>query len=137
MKSTSVIASSLGVAAMTMLFAAPASAGAGDWDYQGSDVFTTQSKNFSSGGGSFKVCLTPGSKYGSYRLMEEDPFGPDDIVTTHDGIYGTDFGHPDDTDRNRCFVYRDLNSYRDGSNGQAEFYLKKWSGGNSKVHAYD
>jgi hypothetical protein len=111
--------------------------GSGSWDYLGNDVFTTQSKNFSSGGGSFKVCLSKNSKEGGYRLMEEDPANPDDWVPFEDGT-GYEPNYPGiGFDLNGCLTYHNINEYVDGTNGQAELYLKKWSGGNSTVYAYD
>ncbi|MFC7395401.1 hypothetical protein [Scopulibacillus cellulosilyticus] len=113
--------------------------GSGDWDYQGSDVFTHQSRNFKSGGGDFKVCLNKSSKEGNYRLMEEDPFNPDDWVVYDDNPYNYtgDVSFPEDFDSHGCVIYRNIGKYVDGSDHQAEFYLKKWSGGNSTVRAYD
>ncbi|NDU75810.1 hypothetical protein GWI34_24750 [Actinomadura sp. DSM 109109] len=115
----------------------PGPLGAGEWDYQGVDVFTTQSKNFPSGGGNFKVCLSRDSKHGYYRMMEEDPWDEDEYVPSNTGYDDLGFYYPGDTDSQNCFVYRNLNRFRDGDNNQAEFYLRKWTGGNSTVKAYD
>jgi hypothetical protein len=109
---------------------------AGGWDYQGSDEFTKQSAIFKSGGGDFKICLSDDSKEGRYRLMEEDPFNPDDWVYADTNIeYIGDPSFPEDFDENGCFVYKDIDEEVDGD--QAEFYLIKWSGGNSTVTAWD
>jgi hypothetical protein len=103
---------------------------AGVWDYQGSDEFTNQSAIFKSGGGDFKICLNDDNTEGPYRLMEEDPFNPDDWVPA-------EVHFPQDFDSWNCFDYKDIGEYVDGSDNQAEFYLEKYSGGNSTVHAYD
>jgi hypothetical protein len=124
------------VTAAGLLLTSPATAAEerGSWNYQGKDVFTKESRVFPSGGGDFKICLSSGSKYGSYRLMEYDPVGPDDIVSA-DGT-GIDPYFPNDFDVNtNCLVYHDIGDEVDGA--QAEFYLTKWSGGNSTVYAYD
>ena len=128
-------------AAIATLASGPASAAVDSdatvtsgWDYQGSDVFTKQSKNFSSGGGNFRICLTSGSKTGFYRVMEEDPFDPDDYVSD-DGKLEVHF--PGDFTNGGCFTYHHLDRFRDGANNQAEFYVVKWTGGNSTVKAYD
>jgi hypothetical protein len=108
----------------------------GRWEYKGSDVFTEQSKVFYSGGGEFKVCLAEGSKHGQYRLKEQDDWDVDDNVRTYD--HGdTVFYFPTTAERPECFTYRDLDGYRDGDDGLAEFYLIKWTGGNSIVETYD
>ena len=121
------------VALMAML-AGPANAvtpyGAGEWDWVGSDVFTTQSANFYSGGGDFMLCLSSDSKQGQYRLMEEDDFDHDEIVEMY-FYFDTDF------DSAGCKVFHGINSFVDGDNGKAELYLVKWSGGNSTAYAYD
>jgi hypothetical protein len=116
-----------------------ASSGPGGWDYQGSDVFTDQSKNFKSGGGAFKICLSSNSKPGYYQLYEEDPFNPDDEVKNNDGTVGLYFktAQSKDFDSKNCHVWKNVNGYVDGTNGQAEFYLAKYSGGNSTVYAWD
>lgn len=111
--------------------------GSGDWDYQGKDVFTKQSANFKSGGGDFKICLSENSKEGAYRLMEEDSFNPDDWVPADlYGGYSEPF-FPENFDSSGCLVYKDIGEYVDGNDNQAEFYLIKWTGGNSTVYTYD
>ncbi|RAS86424.1 hypothetical protein [Priestia endophytica] len=105
--------------------------GSGDWDYQGKDVFTKQSAIFKSGGGDFKICLSKNSKHGSYRLMEEDPYNPDDLVDLSDPDFPYDF------DADGCYVYEGVDRAIDGNDNQAEFYVIKWTGGNSTVYAYD
>ncbi|MGG3621963.1 hypothetical protein ABES25_00040 [Bacillus gobiensis] len=109
----------------------------GEWDYQGKDVFTDQSKNFKSGGGAFKICLSSDSKPGYYQLYEEDPYNPDDEVKNNDGTVGLYFktAGSKDFDSKNCHVWKDVNGYVDGD--QAEFYLAKYSGGNSTVYAWD
>jgi hypothetical protein len=111
-----------------------ASAGTGDWDYQGSDEFTDESEIFLSGGGDFKVCLSSDSQPGDYQLYEEDPYNPDDIVYTNDGTKSISIPSGNDFQFG-CYVYKNISGYVDGD--QAEFYLKKFSDGNSTVHAYD
>jgi len=137
MKKVTVLAGAVAAGMVTLLAAGPASAGSGEWDFVGVDEFTSQSADFSSGGGDFKVCLQPGSKEGDYRLMEDDPFNPDDLVPAPGTVAGLEFDYPYETDSFGCFVYRDIGSYVDGTNGKAEFYLIKWSGGNSTVEAWD
>ncbi|MDN4075516.1 hypothetical protein [Fictibacillus terranigra] len=114
----------------------PAIAHAGGWDYQGSDVFTHQSKIFLSGGGDFKICLSSNSKSGYYELYDEDPFDRDDVVYSNGirGLYYKTAGSHD-FDSHGCHVFRNIGKYVDGD--QAEFYLAKYSGGNSKVYAWD
>ncbi|MCQ6265134.1 hypothetical protein M1K46_05580 [Fictibacillus sp. WQ 8-8] len=121
---------------LSMLIPTTAHAG---WDYQGSDVFTKQSKNFKSGGGSFKFCLSKNSKEGNYRMMEEDPFNPDDWVSYEEkDPTGYEPSFPNiGFDSKGCVVYHNISKYVDGTDGQAELYIQKWSGGNSKVYAYD
>jgi hypothetical protein len=108
----------------------------GEWEYRGSDVFTEKSKIFHSGGGDLKVCLSEGSKHGRYQLKEQDTWGIDEIVFTRDGG-DSYFWFPITGTRPECTVYTDLNKYRDEEDGQAEFYMLKWTGGNSIVEVYD
>lgn len=110
--------------------------GTGDWDPQGSDEFTNQSEIFLSGGGDFKICLSSDSQPGFYQLYEEDPYNRDDAVYSNGtrGLYYKTAGS-NDFDENGCHVFRNISGYVDGD--QAEFYLKKYSGGNSIVYAYD
>ncbi|MBO0879252.1 MAG: hypothetical protein J2P17_02490 [Mycobacterium sp.] len=60
-----------------------------------------------------------------------------DIVPSNSYVDPLDFRYPYDTDSHGCYVYRGIGSFVDGSNHQAEFYLIKWTGGNSTVKAYD
>ncbi|WP_079529532.1 hypothetical protein [Halobacillus hunanensis] len=119
----------------------PATSFANGWDYQGRDVFTEESKIFKSGGGSFKFCLSSNSKDGTYRLYEEDPYSTDDWVPNSALDSGYDPTFKDGTfgSGNNCIVYRtyDIDEEVDGANDQAEFYIKKWTGGNSTVTVYD
>jgi hypothetical protein len=140
MKKFKMIAIALGVALLvpSSTFASSMeSFGTGDWDDLGEDEFTDQSKNFLSGGGAFKICLSSDSQSGYYQLYEEDPFNPDDEVKNNDGTIGLYFktAGSNDFDENGCHIFNDVNGYVDGD--QAEFYLAKYSGGNSTVHAYD
>ncbi|MGG3574082.1 hypothetical protein ABES80_16625 [Bacillus gobiensis] len=107
---------------------------AGEWDYLGSDVFTNQSKNFKSGGGDFAICLSADSKSSYYQLFEEDPFNPDDKVGS--GLYFKTAGS-NDFDAEGCHIFRDIGGFVDGTDDQAEFYLAKYSSGNSSVRAWD
>lgn len=66
--------------------------------------------------------------------MEYDPIGPDDLVSA-DGIGLDPYNPYDFTGPDNCVVYRNIGDHVDGA--QAEFYLIKWSGGNSTVYAYD
>lgn len=110
--------------------------GAGTWDYLGSDQFTTQSRNFESGGGDFKICLSSNSPHGMYIMWEEDPLNPDDQVRTNDGLLnGLDF--PRDFNSSGCYAFRGISDYVDGANGKAEFYLAGYNGGVATVYAYD
>lgn len=110
--------------------------GAGTWDYLGSDEFTTQSRNFESGGGDFMICLSSDSPHGHYALFEEDPFNPDDQVRTNDGLLnGLDF--PGDFNSSGCYAFRGISGYVDGTNGKAEFYVAGYNGGVATVYAYD
>jgi hypothetical protein len=112
--------------------------GSGDWDSLGSDEFTNQSKIFLSGGGDFKMCLSSNSQPGYYQLFEEDPYNPDDEVISN-GVKGTYFKtagtDSNDFDSNGCHVFKNIGDYVDGD--QAEFYLAKYSSGNSTVTAWD
>lgn len=110
--------------------------GAGTWDYLGSDDFTTQSRNFESGGGDFMICLDSASPHGHYAMFEEDPANPDDQVRTNDGLLnGLDF--PGDFNSSGCYAFRGIGSYVDGTNGKAEFYVAGYNGGVATVYAYD
>lgn len=113
-------------------------AGAGEWDIIGSDEFTNQSEIFESGGGAFKICLSKKSKSGYYELYEEDPYNRDDVVYDN-GVKGLYYktAQSKDFDSKGCHVFKNINKYVDGTNNQAEFYLRKYSGGNSTVIAYD
>ncbi|RAS87133.1 hypothetical protein [Priestia endophytica] len=110
--------------------------GSGDWDSLGSDEFTNQSKIFLSGGGDFKICLSSNSQSGFYQLYEEDPYNRDDAVYSNGirGLYYKTAGS-NDFDSNGCHVFKNISHYVDGD--QAEFYLAKYSGGNSTVTAWD
>ncbi|MDQ0862401.1 hypothetical protein [Bacillus sp. V2I10] len=112
---------------------------AGGWDHQGSDEFTNSSEIFLSGGGDFKICLSSDSQSGHYQLFEEDPYNPDDEVYSNDGTLGLTFNYTipgdHDFDKNGCYVFKNISGYVDGD--QAEFYLEKYSGGNSFVTAWD
>lgn len=109
---------------------------AGGWDNQGSDEFTNQSEIFLSGGGDFKICLSSDSQPGDYQLFEEDPYNPDDEVYSNDGTLYLNFKTPGGNDfPNGCHVFKNISEYVDGD--QAEFYLAKYSGGNSTVTAWD
>jgi len=112
--------------------------GSGDWDSLGSDEFTNQSKIFLSGGSDFKMCLSSDSQPGYYQLYEEDPYNPDDKVVSN-GITGTYFKtagtDSNDFNSNGCHVFENIGDYVDGD--QAEFYLAKYSSGNSTVTAWD
>jgi hypothetical protein len=113
--------------------------GSGSWDYVGYDVFTTQSDPpFKSGGGDFKVCLKNDSKVGTYTLWEEDDFDIDQKVSVKytDPYFPYDFIASGPSGY-KCYIYRSIGEWVDGSNNQAEFYLKKSTGGNSTVRAYD
>jgi hypothetical protein len=116
---------------------AAVTAGEGDWDNQGSDEFTNSSEIFLSSGGDFKICLSSDSQSGYYQLFEEDPYNPDDKVLSNDGTIGLYFktAGSNDFDSNGCHVFKNISGYVDGD--QAEFYLEKYSGGNSFVTAWD
>jgi hypothetical protein len=120
---------------------AAAEYGSGTWDYMGSDVFTSQSKNFPSGGGDFKICLSNDSKEGYYKLWEEDPYAvdkqvPDDYVDGYDPYFPYDFNDSGPSGY-KCLIYHSIGGWVDGDNNQAEFYVTKSTGGNSTVRAYD
>ncbi|SDJ14751.1 hypothetical protein SAMN05216352_12624 [Alteribacillus bidgolensis] len=124
---------------LTFAFIIPfstASAGAGEWDLLGGDRFSDESDIWLSGGGAFKICLSSDSQPGYYRLYEEDPFNRDDVVYSN-GVKGLYFktAGSNDFDSNGCHVFKDIGKYVDGD--QAEFYLKKYSGGESFVWFYD
>lgn len=113
--------------------------GSGEWDYLGYDYFRTQSKIFYSGGGDFMICLDSSSPKGYYYLFEEDPFNADDKVKS--GVY-FDKGSADDFynvgNLPHCHIFKDINAWVDGSNNQAEFYVKRNNDtGEALVGAYD
>ncbi|MCM3347207.1 hypothetical protein [Cytobacillus kochii] len=92
--------------------------GAGEWDYLGSSTFKSKSAVFYSGGGNFRVWISqphagPGFKW-SYRLMEDDPVGDDQIdrfdVPNSAGTYQYEWN---------------VRSFVDGDNKKAEIYLHK------------
>lgn len=68
--------------------------------------------------------------------MEEDPFNPDDWVSYEEEDPTPSFPNHG-FDSKGCIVYHNINKYVDGTVGQAEMYIKKWPGGNSKVYAYE
>jgi hypothetical protein len=117
----------------------------GEWDHQGSDFFTSESKIFLSGGGDFKICLEGHSPTGYYTLYEEDPWNPDDKVkssVTFDGATsktdGFHYEYADIIEDNKfyCHIFSDVNGYVDGD--QAEFYVKKNNSGDEAfVEAWD
>ncbi|MFC7395506.1 hypothetical protein [Scopulibacillus cellulosilyticus] len=108
--------------------------GNGKWDYKGKDVFTHQSKIFKSDGGTFKICLSKNSAQGEYRLYEKDPLYPDLVPS---GISGVGPYFPKEFDLNGCYRFYGINNFIDGPNNQAELYIKKFTGGNSTVYAWD
>jgi hypothetical protein len=127
----------MSVAALVVSLLVPSftfASGTGDWDDLGEHTFTDESKIFLSGGGDFKICLSSDSQLGDYQLYEEDPYNPDDIVYTNDGTKSISIPSGNDFQFG-CYVYKNISGYVDGD--QAEFYLKKFSDGNSTVHAYD
>ncbi|MBP1081874.1 MULTISPECIES: hypothetical protein [Bacillus] len=111
-----------------------ATAAAGEWDLLGGDRFSDESDIWPSGGGDYKICLSSESKPGYYQLFEEDPYNPDDQVKT--GVYFKTAGS-NDFDSNGCHVYKDIGGFVDGTDDQAEFYLKKYSSGESFAWFYD
>ncbi|MFB5660952.1 hypothetical protein [Alteribacillus sp. HJP-4] len=122
--------------ALTLIFFVPisiVSADAGEWDSLGGDRFSDETAIWPSGGGAFKICLSSDSQPGFYQLFEEDPYSFDDKVK-YGGVYFKTAGS-NDFDSNGCHVFSDINDYVD--DGQAEFYLKKYSSGESFVWFYD
>lgn len=85
----------------------------GTWDYIGSSIFFNTTGIAESTGGDFKYCLTAGPS-GWYKLWEDDPVGDDFVgerYLSHD----------------ECAIFRNIGGYVDGSNNEAEFYVKKTS----------
>ncbi|MGG3626582.1 hypothetical protein ABES25_24065 [Bacillus gobiensis] len=129
------------VFSLIMTVSVPFTASAAGWDYMGEDWFRTQSKNFYSGGGDFMICLDSSSPKGNYYLFEEDPYNPDDQVKS--GVYfgnstSDDFYYTESAHGLYCHVFRDVNAWVDGSNNQAEFYVKRYSdNGTVYVEAWD
>lgn len=109
---------------------------AGSWDYKGSDVFTKESRIFKSGGGSFKICISKNSPAGTYWLVEEDSFNPDDWVLPPLTYYGGGFPSGD-FNKYGCYVYKNIGGFVDGRDNQAEFKVTKKTRGNATVRAWD
>ncbi|WNB91163.1 hypothetical protein [Bacillus sp. NEB1478] len=105
---------------------------AAGWDFLGGDRFSDETDIWPSGGGDYKICLSSESQPGYYQLFEEDPYNPDDQVRT--GLYFKTAGS-NDFDSKGCHVYKNIGGFVDGD--QAEFYLKKYSSGESFVWFYD
>ncbi|MCK6258967.1 hypothetical protein LCY76_20560 [Fictibacillus sp. KIGAM418] len=113
-------------AAANGLANAPLLSGSGSWDYIGWDTFTKESEIFRSGGGDFKYCR---DKYDSgtdvIELWEYDPESYNDYVGSRSVAPGD------------CEVFNSIGGFTDGTDGQAEFFLKKSSTRYANVYFYD
>lgn len=109
------------VAALPLLAASPASAGAGEWDYLGSSTFYSvngyyYSYTVNSGGGDFKICVTTGSSSDHlYGLFEYDP--DDNGLNSDEKI-----GSSKPLSNGDCATWS-VGAYVDGDNNRAEIYV--------------
>lgn len=102
-------------------------AGAGEWDYLGTQTYIYSSKPVYSGGGDFKVCLSSNMNISLSLHLYEDDAGdnPDEYV-------GSNYFSPGE-----CHVFSNIGKYVDGDNNKAEFYVSDYTGKYITVTFYD
>jgi hypothetical protein len=61
---------------------------------------------------------------------------PDNYVDGYDPYFPEDY-RASVLSGYKCYIYRSIGEWVDGGNNKAEFYLKKSTGGNSTLRAYD